>query len=190
MMTAYERQALRFILVQCMLWTTEPCSPKGKSPRSFENHVTDQNTLQFHLVHPNAMNSPPPQSIRLAKFQKLSNTLSARLRRSFHTIPTEGLSPTEGNLAKLIKTATCGSLSYSYITPPSTPTITHVLSAGDSMKGGRDITHTHTCIFAWICKKDTLGEDIRSLVKVVTKWGRRKWSRQEGNEISRVHLVH
>ena len=63
----------------------------------------------------------------------------------------EGLSPTEGNLAKLIKTATCGSLSYSYITPPSTPTVTHVLSAGDSMKGGRDITHTHTHTHMHIC---------------------------------------
>lgn len=132
-----------------------------------------------------------PQSIRLAKFQKLSNTLSARLWRNFHKIPMERLNPTEGNLAKLIKTGACGSLSYSCITHPSTPTITYVLGAGDSV-GGRDMTHTHThiCIFAWICKKDTLGENTRSLVKVVTMWGRRKWSRQERSEISRVHLVH
>ena len=59
----------------------------------------------------------------------------------------EGLTPTEGNLAKLIKTGACGSLSYSCITHPSTPTIMYVLGAGDSV-GGRDMTHTH--IYAYL----------------------------------------
>ena len=86
----------------------------------------------------------------MAKFQKLSNTLSARLWRNFHKIPMEGLTPTEGNLAKLIKTGACGSLSYSCITHPSTPTIMYVLGAGDSV-GGRDITHTHTHTYMHIC---------------------------------------